>query len=237
MKSWISCTGRASPSEPVDLLHQLPHRKPPGRQPRSLGRGHVLEYVRNSESYESKQLALEFLILTAARTTEVRGARWAEIDFGEAKWTIPAERMKNRHVHRVPLSATALDLLRRAHRESYERWGASPNDLAFPDRSGKKMISQDCLRQFLRRKFDTTTHGFRATFRVWAAEKTDFAAEIVAHALAHLKGSATIRAYLRTDYFDRRRELMQAWADFATAELGSCGVYPDGILGLRREWG
>ena len=178
--------------------------------------GEVLEYVRNSESYESKRLALEFLILTAARTAEVRGALWAEVDFDKATWTIPADRMKNGREHLVPLSTAALDVLRRAHRESYLRWGIFPDNLVFPDRSGKEMISQDGLRQLLRRKFETTTHGFRTTFRVWAAEKTDFPAEVVEHALAHLEGSATVRAYLRTDYFAKRRELMQAWADFAT---------------------
>ena len=176
----------------------------------------MLEYVQSSESYQSKRLALEFLILTAARTSEVRGARWTEVDFRKATWAIPANRMKNGREHRVPLSTEALGVLGRAHRESYERRGASPNDLVFPDLSGKKMISQDGLRQLLRRKFDTTTHGFRTTFRVWAAEKTDFAAEIVEHALAHLEGSVTNRAYLRTDYFDRRRELMQTWANFVT---------------------
>jgi integrase len=174
--------------------------------------GEVLKYVRSSESYESKRLALEFLILTAARTSEVRGAGWAEVDFDEATWTIPADRMKSGREHRVPLSTTALDVLRRTRRE---RRGF-PNDLVFPDRSGREMISQDGLRQLLRRKFEATSHGFRSSFRDWAAEKTDFPSDIVEHALAHLEGSATIRAYRRTDYFDKRRGLMQAWADFVT---------------------
>ena len=174
--------------------------------------GEVLKYVRNSESYESKRLALEFLILTAARTSEVRGARWPEVDFDEATWTIPADRMKGGREHRVPLSTAALHVLRRARRE----WWGLPNDLVFPDRSGREMISQDGLRQLLRRKFEATSHGFRSSFRDWAAEKTDFPSDIVEHALAHLEGSATIRAYRRTDYFDKRRELMQAWTDFVT---------------------
>ena len=171
-----------------------------------------MKYVRSSESYESKRLALEFLILTAARTSEVRGARWAEVDFDEATWTIPADRMKSGREHRVPLSTAALDVLTRARRE---RWGF-PNDLVFPDRSGREMISQDGLRQLLRRKFEATSHGFRSSFRDWAAEKTDFPSDIAEHVLAHLEGSATIRAYRRTDYFDKRRELMQAWTDFVT---------------------
>ena len=187
--------------------------------------GEVLEDVRSSESYESKRLALEFLVLTAARTSEVRGARWAEVDFDRATWTIPADRMKNEREHRVPLSTAALDVLRRAQRER-----PYFNDLVFPDRSGREMISQDGIRQLLRRKYKATSHGFRSSFRdstagrqllarAWAAgaaEKTDFPSEIIEHALAHQEGSATIRAYRRTDYFEKRRELMQAWADFVT---------------------
>ena len=173
--------------------------------------GEVLEYVRSSGSFESKRLALEFLILTAARTGEVRGARWAEVDFDKATWTIPANRMKNGREHRIPLPAAAVDVLRRARRE----W-ANPDDLVFPDRSGKTMISQDGLRQLLRREFAATSHGFRSSFRDWAAEQTDFPAEIVEHALAHLEGGETVRAYRRADYFERRRELMGAWADFVT---------------------
>ena len=178
--------------------------------------GQVLEYVRSAESYESKRMALEFLILTAARTIEVRGARWAEIDFDKTTWTIPADRMKNGREHSVPLSTTALALLRRAREESYLGWRFFPDGLVFPDRSGREMISQDGLRQLLRRRFRATTHGFRSTFRDWAAEKTEFPAEIAEHALAHLEGSATIRAYRRTNYIDKRRELMQMWADFVT---------------------
>ena len=177
----------------------------------------VLEYVRSSESYESKRLALEFLILTAARTTEVRGARWAEVDFDEATWTIPASRMKNGREHLVPLSTAALGVLRRAQRELYLRVGF-PNDLVFPDLSGKNMISQDGLRQLLRRRFETTTHGFRTTFRVWAAEKADFPGEVAEYALAHQEGSETVRAYLQTDYREERKKLMQQWADFVTGE-------------------
>ena len=180
--------------------------------------GGVLEYLRNSESYESKRLALEFLILTAARTTEVRGARWAEVDFDKATWTIPADRMKNGREHLIPLSTAALDVLRRAREKSYLKGGAFPDDLVFPDRSGKEMISQDGLRQLLRRKVKATPHGFRTTFRVWAAEKTDFPAEVSERALAHLEGSETVRAYLRTTHFEKRSKLMQAWADFATGK-------------------
>ena len=121
--------------------------------------------------------------------------------------------MKSGREHRVPLSTAALDVLRRAKEV---RWGVFPDDSVFPDRSGKEMISQDGLRQLLRRKFKATTHGFRTSFRIWAAEETDFLPEIVEHALAHLEGSATVRAYLQTDYFAKRRELMQDWADFVT---------------------
>ena len=173
-----------------------------------------MEYVRSCESYESKRLALEFLILTAARTSEVRDARWTEIDCDGATWTVPANRMKNGREHRVPLSTAALDVLRRA--QMGWPYFLDVTDLVFPDRSGREMISQDGLRQLIRRKYKETSHGFRSSFRDWAAEKTDFPAEIVEHALAHLEGSATIRAYRRTTHFAKRRQLMQAWADFVT---------------------
>ena len=170
----------------------------------------ALAYVRASKTYHSKKLALELLMLTAVRSGEVRGARWHELAEGGSTWTIPAERMKGGREHRIPLSPAAQDVLRQA----YDLSGGLPDSLIFPTKKGGA-ISDDGLRQLLVRRFPgTTAHGLRSTFRDWAAEQTEYPAEIAEHALAHLEGSATVRAYLRTDYFEKRRALMEAWADF-----------------------
>ena len=175
--------------------------------------GEVIKYVRESQSYESKRLALEFLILTAARTTEVRGIRWHEFNVFTYTWTIPADRMKGGREHRVPLSSSAVSVLYAAGGPSEE-----PNSLVFTDPNGG-MLSQDGLRQLLKRRYPkATTHGFRSSFRDWAADKTDYLAEVAEHALAHLEGSRTIRSYLKTDMFEKRRGLMAAWAEYVTGE-------------------
>ena len=170
----------------------------------------ALAYVRASRTYAAKKLALELLMLTAVRSGEVRGARRQEFSPPTMTWTIPADRMKGGREHRIPLSPAAFDVLRQAYETSY----GIPDGLVFPTNKGGA-ISDDGLRQLLVRRFPgTTAHGLRSTFRDWAAEQTDFPAEIAEHALAHLEGSATIRAYLRTDYFEKRRALMNDWADF-----------------------
>ena len=174
----------------------------------------ALAYVTGAKTYATKRLALQLLILTATRTSEVRGAVWGEFEPASATWTIPADRMKNGREHRIPLSPTALDVLTAAYELSR---GGLPTDLVFPDRTGKTMISQDGLRQLIVRKYPgATTHGFRSSFRDWATEQTDFAAEVAEHALAHLEGSMTIRAYARSDMFEKRRELMAAWGSYVT---------------------
>ena len=157
---------------------------------------------------------IKFIIMTAVRSGEARGARWAEINMADAIWTIPAQRTKGAREHRVPLSPQALDVLRRARE-------AAPSPiteykLIFPNGGGGEMDRTIPLRHFQRRFGVFTLHGLRSSFRDWAAEQTDTPAEIVEHALAHLEGSATIRAYRRTDYFQKRRQLMKDWAGFVT---------------------
>ena len=158
---------------------------------------------------------IEFIILTGVRSSEARGARWPEINMSDATWTIPAARMKGGREHRVPLSPAALDVIRRAKE-------AVPSPIMthtfiFPNGGGREMTRQVPLRYFKRRFEGYTLHGFRSAFQDWAADQTDTAAEIIEHALAHLEGSATIRAYRRTDYFAKRRELMGAWANYVTS--------------------
>jgi integrase len=151
--------------------------------------------------------ALELLILTASRTGEVLSARWDEIDAAAALWTIPAERMKARKPHRVPLSGPALAILAALPRTS---------EFVFPAerRAGKPMHDEALSETLERMKIGATVHGFRSTFRDWAAERTDFANHVVEQALAHTIGNAVEAAYRRTDLFDKRRELMTAWAAY-----------------------
>lgn len=148
--------------------------------------------------------ALEFAILTAARTGEAIGARWSEIDLDKALWTIPGERMKAGREHRVPLSAPALAILAALPREGEFVFG------------GERPLSQMALLMTLRRmkRTDLTAHGFRSTFRDWAAERTGFPAEVAEMALAHVVGDKVEAAYRRGDLFEKRRQLAEAWAKF-----------------------
>lgn len=150
--------------------------------------------------------ALEFTILTAARSGEVRGARWDEIDLEKALWVIPATRMKAKREHRVPLSATAVALLK-----TMPRYANS--SLVFPGTKGQA-LSDMSLSAVLKRMDlgHFTVHGFRSTFRDWAAEQ-GFAFDAIEAALAHKIGNSVVTAYLRTDHLEMRKGIMQAWAD------------------------
>jgi integrase len=161
-------------------------------------------------------LALEFVILTAARTNEVLGARWNEID--GAVWTIPAERMKALREHRVALSPDALEVLKRAR-------ALHNGELVFPRRPFDQPLSSGSMMALLKRmnRADLTVHGFRATFRTWAAERTMFPREVAEAALAHVVGDDTERAYQRGDMFEKRRKLMEAWAVYCAAPRGRQG--------------
>jgi integrase len=151
--------------------------------------------------------ALEFVILTAARSGEVLGARWSEIDLASKVWTIPAERMKAHREHRVPLSAPAVALLK-AMAEKRE------GDAVFPGERSSTLHHMSLLALVRRMKRDITPHGFRATFRTWAGDCTTAQREVIEAALAHVVGDETERAYSRGDAFEKRRRLMDEWAAF-----------------------
>jgi len=154
--------------------------------------------------------ALEFAILTAARSGEVRGATWSELDLAQAIWTVPAPRMKSGREHRVPLSTSALRLLRALPR-------GGPADLAFPGLRGA--LSDMSLTAVLRRmQVDATAHGFRSTFRDWASECTNHASEVAEMALAHAVGDKVEAAYRRGDLYDKRVQLMSDWAEFLASD-------------------
>jgi integrase len=165
-------------------------------------------------------LALEFLILTAARTNEVLGATWAEFDDGLTVWTVPAERMKAKREHRVPLSPAARKVIEKARE-------ARRSEYVFPSYNAKKPMSNMALLATLRRmeRTDITVHGFRAAFRTWAAEKTTVPHEVAELAIAHAVSDAVVAAYKRTDLFDRRRALMEAWADYINGIEGATVHY------------
>ena len=155
--------------------------------------------------------ALEFTILTAARSGEVRGATWGEIDMDAAIWTIPATRMKAGREHRVPLSDKALELLEALPRFVVEE---GKPDLLFPGMGGKPLSDMSLTAVLRRMDVPVTAHGFRSTFRDWCGERTATPPEVAEMALAHSIGDKTVAAYFRSDLFDKRRTLMQQWATF-----------------------
>ncbi len=164
-------------------------------------------------------MCLEFAVLTAARSGEAMGARWSEIDFDAKLWVIPRERMKANKAHRVPLTDRCIAILRQL-----EPLKAGPESYVFPGTKVDKPLSVMALEMLLRRmKLPVTVHGFRSTFRDWAGDCTTFPREVVEEALAHQVGSEVERAYRRSDAIEKRRQLMQAWADYCE---GASNVVP-----------
>jgi len=155
--------------------------------------------------------ALEFAILTAARSGEVRGATWSEIDLSAKIWTIPAARMKANREHRVPLSPTVLTLLTRLPR-------IAGNDLVFPAPRGRPLSDMTLSAVLRRMKVPAVPHGFRSTFRDWAAEPTGYPRDAAEMALAHTIGDKVEAAYRRGDLFEKRRRMMSDWAAFCAQE-------------------
>ncbi len=164
-------------------------------------------------------LALEFTILTAARTGEVIGAKWDEVDLEKAIWTIPASRMKAGKEHRVPLSPRAVEILKSTQ--------GLRKDWLFPATKGGSMSGMAMSMLLRRMKVDVTVHGFRSGFRDWSAECTGYAHEVAEMALAHTIESKVERAYRRGDLFDKRRRLMDDWATYcATILVTGANVSP-----------
>lgn len=156
------------------------------------------------------RLALQFVILTAARSGEIRGATWGEFDLPGATWNIPARRMKAGHAHSVPISPFAMTILETV-RGLFE---GHADDLVFPG-AGGKMISDMTMTKALRDAgAAATVHGFRSSFRDWAAEQTSFPPEWSEAALAHALPNKVEAAYRRTKFLEQRRKLMARWADY-----------------------
>ena len=205
---------------PIDAVDAaLPKRRGAAqraRNHRALPHAEVrdaLATIAGTDAWIGTRLAFRFLVLTAARNGEVRGAAWDEMDAARALWTIPAVRMKAAVEHRVPLSDAALAVLDEA------REIADPSGLVFPSVTGRPM-SDNTLGKLLRENgVAAVPHGFRSSFRDWAAECTPFAREVMEAALAHRVHDAVEAAYFRSDLLDRRRELMERWAVYIAAPL------------------
>ena len=163
--------------------------------------------VRGARARPVVKLAFEFLVLTAGRSGEVRGARWSELDAAAGVWTIPATRMKAKREHRVPLCRRAVEVLAAA------RGLGAGGPLAFPTARGRPLKDMALSKLLKDLEIAAVPHGFRSSFRDWAAEETDHPREVVEAALAHVVRNPVEAAYARSDLFERRRRLMDDWAD------------------------
>jgi integrase len=173
-----------------------------------------LEKLREANTATAIKLGFEFLILTASRTSEVILAKWTEIDLDTKTWTVPAERMKAKEEHRVPLCERCLEIL-----EAMKKISDS-GEYVFPGRSLHQPLSNMAFLMALERMGygNITAHGFRSSFRDWAEEKTNFQNSVIEASLAHTVKSKVEAAYLRTTLFDKRRDLMRSWEKFVTAK-------------------
>ena len=194
----------------VEHRRALPHQDVPV----------VVAAVRASASAEIVKLAFEFLLLTAARWGEVRGAEWTEIDTAGRVWIIPATRMKAKRAHRIPLSRRSMEILDAARTLGD---GSSPLVFLAADRAP---LPEKALRRLLGElKIPAVPHGFRSTFRDWAAEQTNHPREVVEAALAHVVTNQVEAAYARSDLFERRRRLMDDWCAAVCRPAASSGVH------------
>ena len=211
---WAKASGHRSGDNPVDGVSKvLPKQTAAGSHHAALPYSKVSQFIKKlskADSGDAPRLALEFAILAAARTNEVLGAKWSEIDLKHKTWVIPANRMKAKREHRVPLARRAVAILKEARKLT------DGKSFVFPGRSGEKPLSDMVFLMLLRRmkRKDITAHGFRSSFRDWAAEQTNIPSAVCEAALAHTLKDKTEAAYHRTDLFDKRRELMNQWAEY-----------------------
>ena len=197
---------------PADAIAQaLPKQTAPKKHRKSLPYLEVagfLDVMRGSNAGKTTKLALEMVILTALRSVEVREAIWQEIDMDKAEWLLPARRMKAKKAHRVPLSARAMEILHEA------KALGDGSDLVFPGtRYGRPLSDMTLLKLVKGLGFDVHVHGFRTSFKTWSLERTNFANEVSEMALAHTVKNKAEAAYARSDLFEKRRKLMERWAE------------------------
>jgi integrase len=213
---WAKVRGLRQGENPARWRGHLDHLLPAKAKVRRVKHHAALPYaelpdfiakLRAQEGVAAR--AFEFTILTAARTGDTIGAVWNEVNTSDKIWTVPADRMKAGKEHRVPLSSRALAILRDDH-------DLRTSDYVFPGGKTGKPLSNMAMTEVLRRmgRGDITVHGFRSTFRDWAAERTNFPSEVVEMALAHAVGDKVEAAYRRGDLFEKRRRLMAEWASY-----------------------
>ena len=224
---WAHLAGYREQANPAAkyILTGLPRRPQDQKHMPSLPYGEVPDALKAfglSSARPLTRLCFEFLVLTAARSQEARGARWDEIDFDNAVWTIPGERMKKGRTHQVPLSTQAMRVLRDAREVLEGKFSTvvktSESGLIFPNSNDEVMAPSALLQTLRRLKAKTVIHGFRASFRDWCAENSvprDLAEASLAHRLGE---DDTEAAYFRTDLLEQRRPVMQAWGDFCEGE-------------------
>ena len=209
--AWSVAEGHRADDPSAAVAAALP------KQPKGVQHRKALPYVevasslakvREAGAHRATVLAFEFAVLTASRPSEARCARWGEIDTEAGSWTVPAERMKAGRQHRVPLSGRALTILAEA-RELSEGTG-----FVFPGAKGGTMSDASFGRLLRAAGIDAVPHGFRSSFRDWAAERTNAPREVAEAALAHVPESQVEAAYRRTDFFEKRRALMEQWAGY-----------------------
>jgi integrase len=210
---WAAARDLRSPDNPAKHPKLLPRIKRPVRHLAAMQYVEVPGFLLGLRKHQDVAAkALELMVLTAARSNEVLGMRWSEVNLTEAVWTVPAERMKGKRPHRVALSKPALELLQAMPRDG---------ELVFhqqrhPDR---RLHHSEPLRVMRRLGRSETVHGFRSAFRDWCSERTAFPYEVCERALAHVTGSAAARAYARSDLLEERRKLVQAWATFVNKPI------------------
>ena len=209
---WAVAQGHRQDNPAGDAISAaLPNNRVLPKHQRALPHAEVgaaLARVRASGAYLGTKLAFEFLVLTASRSAEVREARWDEIDRGGAAWTIPGERMKTGREHRVPLSPRTLAVIDKAAHLF------DGNGLMFPSPTGRVLNHSTMTKLLGDLGIDAVAHGFRSSFRDWAAECSDAPREVCELALAHVNSDRVEAAYRRTDLFERRRILMIDWAAY-----------------------
>jgi len=227
---WAKALGYRSGENPARWRGHLANLLPPRDKVRRVKHHAALPYdgmaefmaaLRERDAVTAR--ALEFQILTAARPGEAVGAKWDEIDLDKAEWVIAAERMKTEVEHRVPLSEAAVAVLREMEKMRVSGY-------VFPGQRDGRPLWTDAMRRLLERMGHAglTSHGFRSTFRDWAAERTAFPGDVAEAALAHVVGNKVEAAYRRGDLFDKRRKLMEAWAAY-------CAEGPKGgVVEFRR---
>lgn len=211
---WAKASGYREGNSPMDgVRNVLPNQTAQPRHHAALDWRELPKFMKKlSKRPASSARALEFIILTAARSSEARLATWEEIDLVNEIWTIPGNRMKMGIEHRVPLSSEVIRILKNAA-ELGSQYLFPAHDLAKPM---SDMVFSALMKRMGRN--DLTTHGFRSTFRDWCSEQNQHSRETAELSLAHRIGNATERAYARSDLLEQRRELMQDWADYALSE-------------------